>query len=117
MITAFAAPVKRTPSLRDSPGNHPSRASITTLTRSVPDSFQYVRRRAMGGDPTTFVVSQTAHTPPGVVPPPLHLPRARNGARGPKMTPLRTRPTSTVWGNIWRDMRPIRALARPEARP
>ena len=26
----------------------------------------------MGGDPTTFVVSQTAHTPPGVVPPPLH---------------------------------------------
>jgi threonine dehydratase len=29
-------------------------------------------RTAMGGDPTTFVVSQTAHTPPGVVPPPLH---------------------------------------------
>jgi hypothetical protein len=87
MITAFVAPVKRTPSLLDGPGNHPSRVTNTTLTRSVPDSFQYVRRRAMGGDPTTFVVSQTAHTPPGVVPPPLHLPRVRNDARGPKNDP------------------------------
>src|SRR5687767_1228788 len=48
------------------------------------DDFQCLQRRAMGGDPTTFVVSQTAHTPPGVVPPPLHLARACNARVGQK---------------------------------
>src|SRR5687767_7581926 len=117
MITAFAARVKRTPSLRDGPGHHPSRVNTDDSHALRSDSFQYVRRRAMGGDPTTFVVSQTAHTPPGVVPPPLHLPRACNGARGPKKALLRTRPTRAVPGNIWRATQIDGALAHPERRP
>ena len=68
----------------------------------------------MGGDPTTFVVSQTAHTPPGVVPPPRHLTRACN-ARWAKKALLRTRPISTVWGNIRRDVHHNSASTRPNA--
>ncbi len=86
MITAFAGRVKRMPCLLDGPGHHPSRVIVPAIHARCSDDFQYLQRRAMGGDPTTFVVSQTAHTPPGVVPPPLHLPRACNarvGGKGP----------------------------------
>ena len=117
IVTALAARVKRTPSLLEGPGHHPSRVNTDDSHALRSDSFQYLRRRAMGGDPTTFVVSQTAHTPPGVVPPPLHVPRARNGARGPKKPLLRTRPISPAPGNIWRERAGDPALAGTEARP
>src|SRR5918992_4769460 len=55
------------------PGSCTHRAPSTSSTRERLRQFSIPAKRAMGGDPTTFVVSQTAHTPPGVVPPSLHL--------------------------------------------
>ena len=80
---SFGASRQANPVSTRCPDEDPSRVKNCSFTRVVSDSFQYLPTRAMGGDPTTFVVSQTAHTPPGVVPPPLQLPRACNGARGP----------------------------------
>ena len=100
------------------PSHHPSRMINTSITRLGSRQFSIPAQRAMGGDPTTFVVSQTAHTPPGVVPPSLQPCGAPATARvGRNSTLLRTRPISGVAGNIWCAPERTSFLARTERPP
>jgi hypothetical protein len=68
MITAFAARVKRTPSLLDGPGHHPSRVIRTTFTRSDPTVFNTYEEGRWGAIPRLSSFPKLPTLPPELSP-------------------------------------------------
>jgi hypothetical protein len=99
MITAFAARVKRTPSLLDGPGHHPSRMIVLPITRAVPTIFNTCKEQRWGAIPRLSSFPKLPTLPPELSPHRFTCRALATRAWAQKAL-LRTRPISPVRGNI-----------------
>ena len=68
MITAFAARVKRMPSLLDGPGHHPSRVIVPMHHARCSDDFQYLHEERWGAIPRLSSFPKLPTLPPELSP-------------------------------------------------